>query len=117
MAGLLNGWLITRLRIPPLIVTLGSMSLFRGLAEGITGGVREFHDSARPSRFCFSATAIFSTYSGATADFPASPSPAFWLFMHRSIIGRAMVAIGFSPEGARYAGIPVNRRFVLVYLL
>src|SRR5947209_1853535 len=36
-AGGLNGLLITRLRIPPLIVTLGSFSLFRGLAEGLTG--------------------------------------------------------------------------------
>ena len=38
----MNGLLITRGRIPPLIVTLGSFSLFRGLAEGITGGVDNF---------------------------------------------------------------------------
>src|SRR5688572_4885097 len=36
--GALNGLLITRLRLPPLIVTLGSFSLFRGIAEAITGG-------------------------------------------------------------------------------
>ena len=43
LAGGLNALLITR-RIPPLIVTLGSFSLFRGLAEGITGGVENFTD-------------------------------------------------------------------------
>src|SRR5687768_4018759 len=42
LGGLLNATLITRLRIPPLIVTLGSFSLFRGIAEGITGGVDNF---------------------------------------------------------------------------
>src|SRR3954454_8826096 len=50
-AGGLNGLLVTRLRIPPLIVTLGSFSLFRGLAEGLTGGVDNFTNF--PSRFLF----------------------------------------------------------------
>ena len=51
LAGGLNGLLITRLRIPPLIVTLGSFSLFRGLAEGLTGGVDNFTNF--PARFLF----------------------------------------------------------------
>src|SRR5262245_43090670 len=42
LGGALNALLVTRLRIPPLIVTLGSYSLFRGLAEGLTGGVENF---------------------------------------------------------------------------
>ena len=37
--------------------------------------------------------------------------------MHRSVIGRALYAIGFTPAGARYAGIPVARRVGLVYVL
>src|ERR1700759_1083803 len=41
-AGGLNATLITRLRIPPLIVTLGTYSLFRGLAEAITKGADTF---------------------------------------------------------------------------
>ncbi|HMC12163.1 MAG TPA: hypothetical protein VKH44_12770, partial [Pirellulaceae bacterium] len=48
-AGLLNGALITRLRLPPLIVTLGTFSLFRGLAEGMTRGVDNF--TAFPGSF------------------------------------------------------------------
>ena len=51
LAGSLNGLLITRGRIPALIVTLGSFSLFRGLAEGLTGGVDNF--THFPDRFLF----------------------------------------------------------------
>ena len=39
------------------------------------------------------------------------------LLLHRSVIGRALYAIGFGAEGARYAGIPVERRIGLVYVL
>ena len=42
---------------------------------------------------------------------------AFWLLLHRTTIGRGLSAIGLSPEGRRYAGIPVERRLTLVYLL
>ncbi len=41
----------------------------------------------------------------------------YFLLMHRTIIGRSLYAIGFSAEGARYAGIPVARRIALVYIL
>src|SRR6266705_1756522 len=41
-AGGLNAWFITKLKLPPLIVTLGSFSLFRGLAEAVTRGVDNF---------------------------------------------------------------------------
>jgi ribose/xylose/arabinose/galactoside ABC-type transport system permease subunit len=40
----------------------------------------------------------------------------FWL-LHRTTIGRSLYAIGFSPEGARHAGIPVAARLFLVYSL
>src|SRR5437879_5549470 len=49
--GGLNAWLITRLKLPPLIVTLGSFSLFRGLAEAITQGVDNFTNV--PKSFLF----------------------------------------------------------------
>src|SRR5512144_2630880 len=38
LGGAANALVITRLKVPPLVVTLGSYSLFRGLAEGLTGG-------------------------------------------------------------------------------
>jgi rhamnose transport system permease protein len=42
---------------------------------------------------------------------------AFWILLHRSAIGRTICAIGYSPEGARHAGIPVERRIALTYIL
>ena len=42
---------------------------------------------------------------------------AFWVLLAWSTIGRGLVAVGFSPEGARYAGLPVSRLVGLVYLL
>src|SRR5712691_4301053 len=50
-AGSLNALLITKLKLPPLIVTLGSFSLFRGLAEAITRGVDNFTNF--PKSFLF----------------------------------------------------------------
>ena len=41
-AARLNAWFVARWRLPPLMVTLGSLSLFRGLAEGLTGGVDNY---------------------------------------------------------------------------
>jgi ribose/xylose/arabinose/galactoside ABC-type transport system permease subunit len=115
LAGGLNALIITRLRIPPLIVTLGSFSLFRGLAEGITSGTDNFTNF--PDRFLFLGQGYFG--GGIPAQLPvfAAVAVGFGLLLHRSSAGRALYAIGFSPEGARHAGIPVERRLSLVYLL
>jgi rhamnose transport system permease protein len=114
-AGALNGLLITRGRIPPLIVTLGSYSLFRGLAEGITEGVDNFTNF--PPWFRSLGQHYF--LGGLPVQLPLLivAAAGFWLLLHRTIVGRELYAIGLSPEGARYAGIPVERRVGLVYLL
>jgi rhamnose transport system substrate-binding protein len=115
LAGYLNGLLITKLRIPALIVTLGSFSLFRGLAEGWTGGVDNFTNF--PSAFLFLGQGYLP------GDIPTQlpvfliVAAGFWVLLHRTTIGRALFAIGFSPEGARYAGLPVGRTVTLVYVL
>ena len=115
LAGGLNGLLITRLRIPALIVTLGSFSLFRGLAEGLTGGVDNFTDF--PSRFLFLGQGYLFGVVPAQLPVFAAVAAAFWVLLHRTTIGRGLVAIGFSPEGARHAGLPVGRLVGLVYVL
>src|SRR5918997_3257532 len=115
LAGGLNGLLITRLRIPPLIVTLGSFSLFRGLAEGLTGGVDNFTDF--PSRFLFLGQGYLFGVVPAQLPVFAVVAAAFWVLLHRSTVGRGLVAVGFSPEGARHAGLPVGRLVGLAYVL
>jgi rhamnose transport system permease protein len=114
LAGGLNAVLITRLRLPPLIVTLGTYSLFRGLAEAVTRGVDTFTNF--PASFLFLGQ---ERWLGLPAQLPVFFAVALsvWLLVHRTTFGRSFRAIGFSPEGARYAGIPVERRIALVYLL
>jgi len=113
--GALNALLVGRLGVPPLIVTLGTFSLFRGLAEGWTGGVRNYTDF--PAAFLFLGQGRLP--GGLPAQLPLLVVAAvfFWLLLHRTGVGRGLRAIGFSPEGARYAGIPVARRLAFVYLL
>jgi len=114
LAGGLNAWLITRLRMPALIVTLGSYSLFRGLAEGMTRGVVTY--TKFPPSFIF----LGNGHVGAIPTqvvLLAAAAVGFWILLHRMTVGRALSAIGFSPEGARYAGVPVERRVALAYVL
>jgi rhamnose transport system substrate-binding protein len=114
-AGGLNALLVTRLRIPPLIVTLGSYSLFRGLAEGVTRGTDNF--TAFPEGFTFLGQGYLFGVVPAQLPVFAAVAVAFGLLLHRTTLGRGFYAIGCSPEGARYAGLPVHRRIALVYLL
>ena len=115
LAGGVNGALITRGRIPALIVTLGSFSLFRGLAEGLTGGVDNFTDF--PESFLFLGQGY--SLAGVPTQVPifVVVAAAFWVLLHRTIVGRGIAAIGYSPEGARYAGLPFDRLVGLVYVL
>ncbi len=113
--GALNAALITRLRIPPLIVTLGTYSLFRGLAEGLTGGVKNFTDFPEP--FLLFGQGYIQRLVPPQVPLLAGAAIVFWLLLHRTTIGRSLFAIGFSAEGARHAGIPVRARLALVYLL
>jgi ribose/xylose/arabinose/galactoside ABC-type transport system permease subunit len=114
-AGGLNALLITRLKLPPLIVTLGSFSLFRGLAEAITRGVDNF--TGFPPSFLFLGQGYFFGVIPAQLPILVVAAVGFWLLVHRSTFGRSFRAIGFSPEGTRYAGIPVEHRVGLVYVL
>jgi len=114
LAGVVNAALITGLRLPPLIVTLGTYSLFRGLAEAFTRG-----------------TVTYSTFPPAFLEFGQgtllglpyqawvllSVATGVWLLVHQTTFGRSFRAIGFSPEGARHAGLPVGHRVALAYVL
>src|SRR6266850_6830505 len=111
--GGLNAWFITRLKLPPLIVTLGSFSLFRGLAEAITWGVDNFTNF--PKSFLFLGQGYLFGVVPAQLPVFAVVAIGIWLLVHQTTYGRSFRAIGFSPEGARYAGIPVQKRLALAY--
>jgi rhamnose transport system substrate-binding protein len=114
-AGGLNALMITRLRLPPLIVTLGTFSLFRGIAEGFTRGVENYSDF--PDSFLFLGQGYL--VAGVPAQLPIFivALVGFWILLQRTTLGRGLYAIGFSAEGARHAGIPVERRLALAYIL
>ena len=115
VGGYMNGFLITRFRQLPLIVTLGTFSLFRGMAEGLTGAVKNY--TGFPPNFLSLGQGYL---------FGAIPMQAlvfvpvvllFWVLLHRTGIGRSLRAIGYAEPAARYAGIPVEARLRLAYTL
>lgn len=114
MAGGLNAALITRLRLPPLIVTLGTYSLFRGLAEALT------HGSATYTNF---PAGFLQLGQGRWGGVPAqvwifaAVAVALWLLVQRRTFGRTLRAAGFAPEGARFAGLSVRSRVAATYVL
>jgi rhamnose transport system substrate-binding protein len=115
VGGTLNAALIARLGLPALIVTLGTFSLFRGVAEGVTRGVDNY--TGFPESFLFLGQGyLWGILPPQTLVFIVV-AIVYWLLLDRSVIGRSLYAIGFSPEGSRFAGLPVVRRVGLVYVL
>jgi ribose/xylose/arabinose/galactoside ABC-type transport system permease subunit len=114
LAGGFNASLIALLRLPPLIVTLGTYSLFRGLAEAVTRGTKTYRsfDPAflQLGELRAAGVPVQAWILGAGAL-------GFYVLVHRTTFGRSLRAIGFSPEGARYAGLPVPWRTAVTYLL
>jgi rhamnose transport system permease protein len=111
LAGLFNGIIITRFRVPPLIATLATLALYRGLAEGISQArsVRGY-----PEWF-------FVLGQGDVLGVPTQ----VWIFLICAVIaaivlgmstfGRATYAAGANAVAARFSGIPVDRTILLIY--
>jgi rhamnose transport system permease protein len=115
LCGALNALLIAFFRLPPLIVTLATFSLYRGIAEGITHGSLSF--TGYPASF-LSLGQGYLFHRIPLQLFVFFPVVAFYvILLSRSVIGRSLYAIGFNAEGARYAGLPVNRYKAFVYIL
>ena len=115
LGGALNALMIARLRFPPLIVTLGTFSLFRGIAEGLTSGIENY--SGFSSGFLFLGQGYLLGLIPTQLLLLVVAIVAFAWLLHRATFGRALYAIGHSVEGARYAGIRVERHLALIYVL
>ncbi len=115
IGGALNATFVARFNISPLIVTLGTYSLFRGLAEGMTAGAKSY--SGFPSGFLYLGQGYLGGVIPVQTIILAIAAVGFYVLLHRSTTGRALYAIGHSPDGARYAAIPVRKRLALVYIL
>ncbi len=106
--GLINGILITKVKIQPFIVTLCGLLFYRGLARFIAS------DETKG----FGAAAGFETLqSFATGSLFGIPTPfiililigiVMWVVLHRSVYGRYLFAVGRNEVAARYSGINSN---------
>ncbi|MGE8405518.1 MAG: ABC transporter permease [Pseudomonas sp.] len=127
LVGLLNGWLIVRMRIPDILATLGSMFLVIGVQLIPTGGrsiaVGMTLPNGRETEGVFSAAFLAM---GRARLWDTVPIPvlittvvalAVWLFLERTRIGRLFDAIGGNEQAARLAGAPVQRYKLLAYVL
>jgi rhamnose transport system substrate-binding protein len=113
--GALNALLIARLGLPALIVTLGTLSLFRGVAEGMTQAAVNY--TGFPPGFLFLGQGYLGGLIPSQLPIFVAIVAAYVVLLHRSVVGRALYAIGFTAQGARYAALPVARRVGLVYVL
>lgn len=115
LGGLLNGVLVTRLGLPSLVVTLGTLALYRGLALVVLGsrGI-----SAFPEWF---TTFGFGSIPGLPIPWPfviyLLLAIALGLLLHRTWIGREIYAIGKNQAAARFSGVQVARIKLLLFVL
>jgi ribose transport system permease protein len=113
--GMLNGVLITRLRVPPLIVTLGSLGMAQGAALLITGGTDERNvptklvDTIGTGRL-FNQVPYIVIIAVAVAL-------VFGVILRMTRFGRYTYAVGSNADAPRRAGIAVDRHLVKVYAL
>jgi len=113
-AGCVNGLLVTVGRVPSIVATIGTMTLFRGAAYAVLGDrvLKNYPESFAT----FGQGYLAGPVSIELALFVVS-AVAYALFLHGTRWGRAVFAIGANPVATRFSGIPVNRyRFALFAL-
>jgi rhamnose transport system permease protein len=113
LAGFVNGLVITRVKVPPLIMTIATLALYRGLAEGVSQAhsVRGY-----PEWFYFLG-------QGSVFGVPAQLLLLVVLIviagvaLDRTTFGRTLYAIGANETAARFSALPVDRVKLIVYTL
>jgi ribose transport system permease protein len=119
MCGLLNGLMITKIKLPPFIATLGMMMVARGVALTITNAM------AFPAPEAFSQLGN-GTIFGTGPEFPGISYPVlvmiavaiiFSFYLSKTRLGRHTYAVGSNEEAARRAGINVNRVKIITYII
>jgi rhamnose transport system permease protein len=115
LAGLLNGVLIARLRLPALAVTIGTLSFYRGLAYVLLGdqAARDY-----PPAFTYLGQGTLGDTQVPFALLLFSVlAVIFGLVLHKTTFGRYLYAIGNNEAAARYSGVPVARIKIIIFVL
>jgi ribose transport system ATP-binding protein/rhamnose transport system ATP-binding protein len=113
VAGLLNGLVVTKGRIPAIIVTLASMSIFRGFNSIWAAGNQISADKVTQAWLDMTGLKIVGVpmiVIIAVVIFCAAH-----VLLYRTTIGRELFATGSNPNGARLIGIPVDRRIMMAF--
>jgi rhamnose transport system permease protein len=114
LCGAFNGALVTGLGLPSIVVTIGTLSLFRGISFMVLGD-RSF--GGYPSGFAwFGQGYVWWVVTVEMAIFAAC-AVAFWILLHRTSFGRSVYAIGNNPTGALFSGVRVRRTKFILFLL
>jgi len=113
LAGFCNGLVITRLKAPPLIVTIATLALYRGLAEGISKAhsVRGYPDwfyVLGQGQFLGAPTQLWVL---------GLATVVYGVALDRTSFGRTLYAIGANETAARFSALPVDRVKLIVYTL
>ncbi len=111
--GFLNGALIAGLGIPPIVVTLGTLAVYRGLIFTVAGGQWLTSDDMTPAFLAFPKATLLGISS--LVWIAAVVIGAFWFFLNQTRTGRALYAVGGNPVAARYCGIDLAPQQLLVY--
>lgn len=114
LCGLVNGLLVTRFEIPSIVVTIGTMSLFRGITYILLGDtvLKEY-----PEDFSFFGQGY--VYSALSFEFVLFLvfTAVFYVLLHRTSFGRRTYAIGNNPTAAYYSGINVAQHRLILFVV
>jgi len=115
LGGVLNGYLIAKVKLPSLVVTLGTYAFFRGLAYGFLGD-----QAARnyPPEFTFLGQGrLGETLIPVSVAIFIGMAIIFGLVLHGTKFGRHLYAIGNNEEAAKYSGVPIEKIKFVIYVL
>lgn len=115
--GLVHGLLVTRLKVQAFIVTLCGLFIYRGIARWISGDqVQGIQDKAgRLKYYLYESKDVFGLPMSLVIFLLLAAIAA--VFLHLSVYGRCLTALGSNEQAARYAGIATDRYKVLAYVI
>lgn len=111
--GLINGYLIGMLELPPIVVTLGTMSVYRGLVFVLSGGAWVSSHQMPADFVAFPLARLLGVTH--LVWIAALVILLTWYVARYTRFGRDLYAIGNEPHSARYIGIPTARRLLWTY--
>ena len=114
IAGAFNGFIVTRFQVPSIVVTIGTMSLYRGISYVILGD--QVYRKYPPGFDFFGQGYVWWVVSFEFVLFLIL-AVVFAVVLHMTVFGRRIYAIGNNPVAARFSGVHVDRiRFILFIL-